>query len=118
ASGGMGAVFTRALAKRGYCVLAVARGIEPLTKLAEERGKEGHVVETLAADLATDLGVKSVLERARGLGDVELLVNNAGVSTSGRFLEQSADKEIQSIGVNVLALYTLTRAIVPGMVER
>src|SRR6266404_1868261 len=118
ASGGIGAAFTKALANRGYSVLAVARGAEPLARIAGELNKDGRIVETLAADLATSEGVKAVLERAQALGDVEFLVNNAGLSTSGRFLDQSADTEIQSIRVNVEALYTLTRKIVPGMVER
>ena len=39
ASGGMGAEFTKALAKRGYPVLAVARGVEPLARLANELKK-------------------------------------------------------------------------------
>jgi short-subunit dehydrogenase len=119
ASGGIGAVFTKALAKRGYSVLAVARGAEPLLKLADELKKDsGGFVEALAVDLASPDGLKTVLERADALGDIDLLVNNAGLSTSGHFLEQSADREIQSIRVNVEALYTLTRKIVPAMVER
>ena len=118
ASGGMGVEFTKALAKRGYPVLAVARGVEPLARMANELKKDGALVETLAADLASAEGLRTVVERAQALGDVELLVNNAGLSTSGDFLEQSADKEIQSIRVNVEALYTLTRKIVPGMVAR
>jgi len=118
ASGGMGAAFTKALAKRGYSVLAVARGVEPLVKMAEELKKDGALVETLAVDLASAEGLRIVVDRAQALGDVELLVNNAGLSTSGHFLDQSADKEIQSIRVNVEALYTLTRKIVPGMVAR
>ncbi len=76
------------------------------------------MVETMAVDLASTQGVEAVAEKALALGDVELLVNNAGLSTSGRFLEQSADKEIQSIRVNVEALYSLTRRLVPRMVER
>jgi short-subunit dehydrogenase len=118
ASGGMGAVFTRALARRGYPVLAVARAATPLANLAEEMSKEGVRVEAFASDLATTEGVTAVVERARALGDVELLVNNAGLSTSGRFLEQGRDREIQSIRVNVEALYTLTRDLVPDMVRR
>ena len=118
ASGGMGAEFTKALAKRGYPVLAVARGVEPLARLANELKKDGASIETLAADLAGAEGLSTVVERAQALGDVDLLVNNAGLSTSGDFLEQSVDKEIQSIRVNVEALYTLTRKIVPGMVEK
>jgi short-subunit dehydrogenase len=118
ASGGMGAAFTKALAKRGYSVLAVARKVEPLVRMADELKRDGAFIETVAADLASAEGVKTVVERAHALGDIELLVNNAGLSTSGHFLNQSADKEIQSIRVNVEALYTLTREIVPAMVER
>src|ERR1700730_1696379 len=118
ASGGMGAAFVKSLAKRGYPVLAVARRVEPLVMMAEELKKDGAFVETLAVDLASAEGVKTLVERAHALGDIELLVNNAGLSTSGHFLNQSADKEIQSIRVNVEALYTLTREIVPAMVGR
>ncbi len=118
ASGGMGTAFTKSLAQRGYSVLAVARGVEPLARMAEELKKDGAFVETLAVDLASAEGLQAVVDRAHALGDIELLVNNAGLSTSGDFLDQSADKEIQSIRVNVEALYTLTRKIVPGMVAR
>ena len=118
ASGGMGAVFARSLAARGYKVLAVARGSAALEAVAGALRKDGAVVETLAVDLSGPEGVAAVLAKAQALGDVELLVNNAGLSTSGRFLEQSADKELQSIRVNVEALYTLTRGLVPGMVAR
>src|SRR5437870_8347426 len=118
ASGGMGAEFTRALTERGHPVLAVGRGAERLSRLAARVRTNGEVIETLAADLATPEGVETVVARAHALGDVELLVNNAGLSTSGPFLDQSADREIESIRVNVEALYRLTRAILPGMVAR
>jgi short-subunit dehydrogenase len=119
ASGGMGAVFTKELSERGYSVLAVARTVESLQRLAGELHKTGSgFVETLAVDLASADGVKAVVDRAHALGDIELLVNNAGLSTSGRFLDQSADREIQSIRVNVEALYKLTRELVPAMVMR
>jgi len=92
ASGGMGAAFTKSLAKRGYSVLAVARGVGPLARMAEELKKDGAFVETLAVDLASAEGLKAVVDRAHALGDIELLVNNAGLSTSGNFLNQSADE--------------------------
>jgi len=86
ASGGMGAAFTRALARRGHPVLAVARSAESLARVADEVKKNGGFVETLAVDLASTAGVAAVVARAQALGDVELLVNNAGLSTSGHFL--------------------------------
>ncbi len=118
ASGGMGAAFTSALVERGHPVLAVGRAAERLSQLAGRLKANGGVIETLTADLATAEDVETVVARARALDDVELLVNNAGLSTAGHFLEQSADKEIESIRVNVEALYRLTRGILPGMVAR
>jgi len=118
ASGGLGAAFTRVLAQRGHPVLAVARGVESLARVADDVRKNGGLVETLAVNLASAAGVEALVARAHALGDIELLVNNAGLSTSGHFLEQSPEREIESIRVNVEALYTLTRKIVPGMVER
>ena len=56
ASGGLGAAFTRSLAKRGFSVLAVARRVEPLARMAEELQKDGACIETLAADLASAEG--------------------------------------------------------------
>src|SRR5246127_4202996 len=118
ASGGLGAEFTRALTERGHPVLAVGRAAERMSKLAGRARTNGEVIETLTADLATPEGVETVIARARALGDIELLVNNAGLSTSGHFLKQSAEREIESIRVNVEALYRLTRAILPGMVTQ
>lgn len=118
ASGGLGTAFTRALAARGYSVLAVSRSPGPLTSLAEELKKNGGSIETLAVDLASAAGVAAVVERAQALHDIALLVNNAGLSTSGPFLDQSREREIESIRVNIEALYTLTRRILPGMVHR
>src|SRR5882762_5849073 len=118
ASGGLGAAFTRALAQRGHPVLAVARSAPDLARVADDVKNNGGTVETLAVDLASAAGVEAVIARAHALGDIELLVNNAGLSTSGHFLDQSPEREIESIRVNVEALYTLTREIVPSMVER
>jgi short-subunit dehydrogenase len=118
ASGGMGAVFTRMLAARGYRVLAVAREGHALESMAAFLKEVGPPIELLPADLASAQGLEAVVARAREIGDVELLVNNAGVSTSGYWLEQSPEKELLSIRVNIEALYVLTRALVPQMVER
>jgi short-subunit dehydrogenase len=118
ASGGMGAVFASALADRGYKVLAVARGGAALAGLAGSLTERGATVQAMEADLATGEGVLAVADRALALDDVEILVNNAGLSTTGSFLEQSGDKEAQMIRVNVEALYTLTRKLLPRMVER
>jgi hypothetical protein len=88
----MGAVFARAIGKRGYPLLAVANSAGPLGEVADQIRRDGGRVEILAADLSTPEGCSAVTERARALGPVELVVNNAGLSTSGNFLEQSRDR--------------------------
>src|SRR5262249_11537983 len=118
ATGGMGSAFAKALARRGHSVLAVGRRVEPLARLADELTRDGGVVDTLAVDLASAEGAEAGGRKARALGNIGLTVNDAGLSTPGPFLDQCADKELQLIRVNIETLYTLTRKIVPAMVER
>ena len=49
---------------------------------------------------------------------VDLLVNNAGVGWTGSFLDQPAESIQQIIDLNVRAVVSLTRAVLPGMIER
>ena len=66
ASSGIGAMFARKLAARGYDLFLVARREDRLRKLAEEITSESGVsVETLVADLATDDGREGLAERIR-----------------------------------------------------
>ena len=76
-------------------------------------------VEVLAADLADDAGCRSVENRLTDASrPVDLLVNNAGFTTRHAFLEGDVADEENMLRVNVLAVMRLTRAAVPGMVER
>ena len=118
ASSGIGAVFARELAGRGYPVLAVARRLERLEKLAREAAEAGGRIEPLVADLKTEEGLSSVIMRIADLGPIDLLVNNAGVAPSGDFLNDSLDKHLGAIRLNVDAVVTLTHAVLGGMVPR
>jgi short-subunit dehydrogenase len=115
ASSGIGAEIARVLAERGCDLVLVARRADRLEALAAELG--GRVsVECLAADLTTDEGVDAVERRLRAQ-PVELLVNNAGVGTGGKFWELPIDPELAEIRLNVLALVRLTHAALPTMVD-
>lgn len=116
ASSGIGMAFARELAKRGYPVLAVARRLDRLEKLAAEVG--AGRLEPLAADLQTSEGVQAVAQRAGELGEVELLVNNAGFASWGRFAELPLQRELDAVRLNVEAVVELTRLLLPGMVQR
>jgi len=120
ASTGIGAGFARALAKRGDDLVVVSRSEPRLKELAKDLEAEHNVsVEVLPADLESTDGVARV--EARLTDDtrpVELLVNNAGFGTTGRFHELPIDNEVAEVNLNVIALVRLTRAALGPMVAR
>ena len=120
ASSGIGRAFVLALAEAGTDVVLVARRRERLESLAEEVGvAHGTRAEVLVADLSDEEQLETVEKR---LTDddrpVDLLVNCAGFGTHGRFAELPVEREEQEIRVNVLAPVRLTRAVLPGMLDR
>lgn len=116
ASSGIGLEFARALASRGHDLVVVARSEDKLEQLAQSLPVE---VEVIGADLADDAGVARVEERLRSSeAPIDLLVNNAGFGTTGKFAELPIEDEAEEIRLNVLALTRLTRAVLPGMVAR
>ena len=117
ASSGIGAVYARRLAEKGWPLTLVARREGRLRTMADRIGAEtGVAVETLAADLARADDVERIA--ARACDDVGLLVNNAGINGYGPFAEVDADLLARVLAVNVTAPTTLTRAVVPAMLER
>lgn len=121
ATAGLGAAFARALARRGYALILVARDAARLSDAAESlRAAHGVSVEVLAADLATDGGVDAVLARiAEGGRDparaIALLVNNAGFGTKGPLVTTDPVAQETMLRLHVLAVHRLTQAAVRGM---
>lgn len=110
ASSGIGEEFARELARRGYSVLAVARRRERLEALAKQASAQGGHIEPLTADLATEPGVGSLLQRFERLGEIELLINNAGIANVGDFVEASLDREVTALKLNMEAVVRSTHA--------
>ncbi len=114
ASSGIGAEFARRLAERGYDLVLVARRTERLEELAAELGGKPVVV---SHDLANDAAsLPPELER-RGL-EIDLLVNNAGFGSYGRFWELDPAREAEQVRLNSEAVVILTGALLPAMVKR
>jgi hypothetical protein len=112
ASAGIGEVYARRLAERGYRLVLVARREGRLRALADELGGEA-----LVADLASEADVARVAERVAA-DDVTLLVNNAGINGYGPFAEADPALLSKVIALNVTVPTVLTRAAVPGMLAR
>lgn len=115
ASSGIGAVFARQLAGRGYGLILVARRRDRLEELARSLGGSCEVVE---ADLATEDGAARVEERIRAVDNLGLLVNNAGFGTRGRFVDVDVASQEQMHRLHVIATMRLAHAALPGMVAR
>jgi len=119
ASSGIGAMFARKLAGRGYDLLVVARRQDRLRSLAEEITSEcGVSVETLSADLATDEGREGLAERIRTAANFGVLVNNAGFGTMGMFQQAALEPEERMHRLHVLATLSLSHAALQNLAKR
>ena len=120
ASSGIGAELARAFAARGYALALTARRHERLEGLGEEiRQAHGVPVEPIALDLGdreAPLDLHDML-RERGIA-VHTLVNNAGFGLRGYFESLPHEKQLAMIDLNVTALTSLCRLMLPGMIER
>jgi short-subunit dehydrogenase len=114
ASAGIGTEFAKQLSQRGDEVILVARRTERLTELAAQLPGRAHVI---TCDLANDAGSLAAKVAELGL-EVDVLVNNAGFGTNGRFVEIEAAREAEEVRLNCEALVILTHAFLPRMVER
>ena len=117
-SAGIGAAFARGCAQRGMHLILVARSENTLRALADSlQQQHGVKVEVIVADLGQEHAAKQVYAavQERGLR-VDMLINNAGISTNGAFDTISADKSHQQVMLNVTALVDLTHAFLPAMV--
>ena len=121
ASSGIGAACARLLAAAGARLILSARRKEKLQVLADELA-EKYGVQTLL--LVLDVRqAKTVVSAIDGLPadwkEIDVLINNAGLS---RGLDKQQEASIQDweemIDTNVKGLLYMTRAVVPGMVER
>jgi short-subunit dehydrogenase len=114
ASSGIGRATADLLAFAGARLVLVGRDPERLAQAAAATG--GHPV---AADLGGDGEAARVAAEAEArFGRVDVLVNNAGVGLAGRLAEATPDRIDELVRVNLLAPMLLTRALLPGMLER
>lgn len=115
ASSGIGAEMARMLGDAGVPTVLVARRGERLREIADRY--DGF--EVLEADLGSPAGQATAIERiASTEAPIDLVVNNAGFGTSGRFHELDVDRLTAEVELNVAALTRLSHAALSAMVPR
>jgi short-subunit dehydrogenase len=118
ASSGIGAVFAREFASRGYDLIIAARRTDRLDELAAAiTASTGAAVKVVASDLSVP-NSSAKLAKAVGATPVDVLINNAGWGNIGPFSEEDLTSMADEINVNVIALTQLSRLFVGPMIER
>ena len=115
ASSGIGAEFARKLAARGYDLILVARRAERLRELAASLSTQSKI---LPADLTGDEGLGAVERAIRDCDGLDLLINNAGFGTLGRFWEADLAGQVRMHELHVMATMRLTHTALTCMVPR
>ncbi len=120
ASSGIGADVARVLAARGHGVTLTARRKDRLDELAREiTANHGVEADTVACDLSNAAARRRMVQTVERRGRaVEVLVNNAGFGSAGRFQELDPDEEVRMVRTNVEAIVDLCGHFVPQMIER
>ncbi|WP_020606445.1 3-ketoacyl-ACP reductase [Spirosoma spitsbergense] len=116
---GIGRAIAIALANEGVQVGLVARTEKDLQAVADELKATGVKTAIATADVSDIASVNAAVERIQSaLGNIDILINNAGTGTFGKFLElEPADWENQ-VKVNLFGTYYVTRAVLPQMIDR
>jgi len=118
ASTGIGAVYADRLAKRGYDLILVARNRERLAESAARLKSTGRRIETIVADLTQREDVQRIADRLSTDPAITALVNNAGLGSARKLLDEKIDDLESMIYLNVTALTRLALAAMPSFVAR
>ena len=120
ASSGIGAAIGRELAARGRAVTLTARRKDRLEELAAElRDRYGVRADTVACDLSSAAARRRMTKTVADRGhEVDVLVNNAGFGSAGRFQDLDPGGELEMVRTNVEAVVDLCTTYVPAMVAR
>ncbi|HEY0897934.1 MAG TPA: 3-ketoacyl-ACP reductase [Sphingobacteriaceae bacterium] len=116
---GIGRALALALAQEGVHVGLVARTEADLQTVAAEVTALGVKAAVGVADVSDIGSVNSaVASIQKELGQVDILINNAGVANFGKFLELEPEAWEKQVKVNLFGVYYMTRAVLPQMIER
>lgn len=120
ASSGIGRSLALVFARHGYDLVLVARREELLRQVAADiQGATRASIEIVATDLTTADGALRVYDELRTRNvEVDVLVNNAGFGLQGAFADLPLDRQLEMIELNITALTSLSRLLLPGMLAR
>jgi 3-oxoacyl-[acyl-carrier protein] reductase len=116
---GIGKAIAIALAEEGANVVLLARTEKDIEGVAEEARALGVNAMATAADVSNIEAVNAAASKIHeAIGNIDILINNAGIGRFGKFMELEPEEWEQVIKVNLLGTYYVTRAFLPKMIEQ
>jgi NAD(P)-dependent dehydrogenase (short-subunit alcohol dehydrogenase family) len=115
-SSGMGLALAEAIANSGDRAIITARSVDQITEVAK---KAPDRIKAVPLDIANPLSIRSAVKAAiEGFGQIDVLVNNAGIGLVGA-VEECTDEEIQNVfRTNVFGTIGVIREVLPHMRKR
>ena len=117
ASGGIGEAIATQLHAQGACVALSGTRVEVLESVAEKLG--GERVFVTPANLSDADSIAALIKAAEGaMGQIDILINNAGITRDGLFMRMKDEDWEQVLNVNLSSAMRLSRAVLRGMMKR
>jgi 3-oxoacyl-[acyl-carrier protein] reductase len=116
---GIGRATAIAFAKEGINLGLVGRTATNLENVAKELKAYDVKVAVVTADVSDNDSVITAVKHIQSeLGQIDILINNAGIGKFAKFLDLSPAEFKEIIDVNLMGVYYVTRAVLPDMIER
>ena len=117
ASSGLGTRFAHILAAHGAKTVLVARRLQLLDQHVTDIKNTGGMAMAVAADMTKADAIEAMLDQVETtFGTPSLLVNNAGIATTARFLDTSRDDWSATLALNLDAVMFVAQAIAKRMI--
>ncbi len=119
ASRGLGVYIAKALAAEGVNVALAARTAEKLEETRRLCEAQGVRAVAVACDVTSRDDLQRLVQTAeQALGDIDIVVNNAGIEVAASIVDHSFEQLDELIRTNLNAPIWLTRLMLPGMMAR
>jgi 3-oxoacyl-[acyl-carrier protein] reductase len=116
---GIGRGIALAFAREGASVAVIDRLGDNAERVAAELRELGATAYAFEADVSDETSITKTLNEAeRQLGQVDVLMNNAGINTHVNLVDMTVATWDEMIAVNLRSVFLGTRAVLPGMIER
>ncbi|MFT4248602.1 MAG: beta-ketoacyl-ACP reductase [Pseudomonas sp.] len=118
-TGGIGSAICKRLADQGHQVATNYRNEEKARQWQQRMQADGYRIALFRGDVAAPEHARALVEEVEaGLGPIEVLVNNAGITRDTTFHRMTPEQWHEVINTNLNSVFNVTRPVIEGMRRR